>query len=437
MNEQYERLRAERLAKVNPDYRAMVEGIPPLQTLGVAGMREAFQGLGAAMEITPGVSHRDIEIPGPHGPVPTRIYTPDGYEGPRLGVYLHTHAGGFVSGGGLDTWNWLNTMLAAKVPCVVVAPDFRLPPEHRYPTGLDDCWAVLNWIAEHGAAQGWDTSKIAVGGGCTGGNFAAVLSLMARDAGKPRVSLQILESWLADAHGRAPSHQEFAEGYGLRHVDNEFVIGNYIRNEADRDDWRVSPGQVPSVEGVAPALITVGEWDILRDEDLAYGERLKQAGVPVEVHVIPETGHFPNPDHADRVHGIHIQGLSTAIGPKGPYRIEVPQPVVDAPVAATGGPMRPDGRWTLTVKTPMGIKTDTLELRSIKGGVTGTQTSPEIGTHPDLKIKVDGNTLSWDIPVTKPIKITLKFTVRIDGDAMTGTVKAGMFGKAPLSGVRG
>ncbi|WP_241695947.1 alpha/beta hydrolase [Solimonas terrae] len=437
MNEKYEKLREARLAKVNQDYRGMIEAIPPLRTLGITGMRAAFEGLGASREVTPGVSQRDVEIPGPHGPVPTRIYTPDGYTGPKLGVYVHTHAGGFVSGGGLDTWNWMNTMLAARVPCIVVAPDFRLPPEHRFPTGLDDCWAVVNWVAAQGEAHGWDAGRIAVGGGCTGGNFAAVLSLMARDAGRPKISLQILESWLADAHGTAPSHEEFADGYGLRHEDNEFVVGNYIAREADRDDWRVSPLQVTSVANVAPALITVGEWDILRDEDIQYGERLKAAGVPVDVHVIPETGHFPNPDHAEHVHELHIKGLTAAIGPKGTYSI-APIAAVQAATDESAGtaPSRPDGKWMLTVRTPMGIKTDELELRTVAGKLTGTQSSPEIGTHADLVIKVDRGTISWSIPVTRPVKLTLQFTAQIDGDAMTGTVKAGFFGKAPLNGRR-
>jgi len=315
MNERYEQLREQRLAKIDEDYRALLEAIPPLSMMGVEGVRMGMAAMTSSREKTPGVSMRDVEIAGPNGPVPTRIYAPENYSGPKLGVYVHTHPGGFVGGGGLGTWDWMNTLLAAKVPCVVVAPDFRLPPENRYPKGLEDCWAVLQWVERQGLAEGWDPARIAVGGGCTGGNFAAVLSLMARDAGGPKLSLQILESWLADAHGATPSHEEFAEGYGLRHEDNDFVIGNYISDESQRKDWRVSPLLVESVAGVAPALITVGEWDVLRDEDVAYGDRLKAAGVPVDVHVIPQMGHFPNPRLAHELHEIHIKGLAAAIGP--------------------------------------------------------------------------------------------------------------------------
>jgi acetyl esterase len=368
MNEQYEKLRAQRLAKVNDEYRSLLENLPPLRTMGVEGLREALAGVGAGMDITSGVAVRDMAIDGPNGPVPTRIYTPENYSGPKLGVYVHTHAGGFVGGGGVGTWDWMNTMLAARVPCVVVAPDFRLPPENRFPTGLQDCWAVLNWVAQQGDAQGWDVSRLAVGGGCSGGNMAAVLSLMARDAGGPALSLQILESWVADGRGGSPSQIEFAEGYGLRRADNDFVLENYVRSESDLDDWRVSPLKVESVQGVAPAMITVGEWDILKDEDLAYAERLRQAGVPVEAHVISNMGHFPNPEFAEDLHALHIKALKATIGPRGEYRIAPPIEVANAT------PARSDtiseqvlGQWTLRVKTPMGLKTDQFELRRADG----------------------------------------------------------------------
>lgn len=98
--------------------------------------------------------------------------------------------------------------------------------------------------------------------------------------------------------------------------------------------------------------------------------------------------------------------------------------------------MNADGKWALTVKSPLGIKTDELELKTVGGVLTGTQISAELGTHPDLAIKVDGDELSWSVPVTKPMKLTLQFTLKMTGDSMTGTVKAAMLGTAPVTGKR-
>jgi len=292
----YEALRAERLAAVNPTYRAMIDRWPELSVIGVEGIRRLIAE-GAKAPLHDGVSTRDVEVPGPNGPVPVRIYTPDNMSGP-LGVVMHVHYGGFVAGGGLGTLDGANSAMAAKVPCVVAAPDFRLPPEHKFPTGLEDCWAVLNWLAAHGDEQGWDASRIAVGGGCTGGNFSAVLALMARDAGNPELKLQFLQSWPSDARCDTASQQELADGYGLRYADNRWVIAQYVDDPSRRWDWRVSPLLAESLAGVAPALITVGEWDILRDEDVQYANRLRDAGVNVTLNVTANEGHVQNPENA-------------------------------------------------------------------------------------------------------------------------------------------
>lgn len=228
---------------------------------------------------------------------------------------LHVHFGGFVAGGGLDTMDSLNSAIATAVPCVVVAPDFRLPPEHRFPTGLEDCWSVLNWVADGGDQQGWDGARVAVGGGCTGGNFAAVLALMARDAGGPALRLQFPWSWPADGRCDTASQHEFADGYGLRYEDNRFVISQYVREPDDRYDWRVSPLLADSVAGVAPALIMVGEWDILRDEDVQYANRLRDAGVEVTLDVIPREGHVGNPENNERRQELLIASLRKALQP--------------------------------------------------------------------------------------------------------------------------
>lgn len=307
----YDTLREQRLETVNDQYRQMIAGFPRLGEVGVEGVRSFIAGLGGPM--APGVATRDVDIPGPNGSVPARIYTPEDVQGP-LGVVLHVHSGGFVANGGLDAMQAVSSALAVAVPCVVVSPDFRLPPEHKYPAGLQDCWAVLTWIASHGHEQGWDGDRLAVGGGCTGGNFAAVLALMARDAGGPDLKLQFLQSWVADARCDTASQAEFAVGYGLEYEDNRWVVGQYLESAEQRWDWQVSPLLAESVAGVAPALITVGEWDILRDEDVQYANRLRDAGVEVTVDVTPREGHVPNPENREAGDELLVSSLRRALG---------------------------------------------------------------------------------------------------------------------------
>ncbi|XPP27066.1 MAG: alpha/beta hydrolase [Leucobacter sp.] len=287
----YSQLREERLSRISSAQRALFENSPPLDVLGVDGLRAGLAERLSQVPLAPGVEFRDVVVDGPNGPVPTRIFTPPGgaVDSP---VVVHIHAGGFVAGGGLDTWTGYNSILATVSDAVVVAPDFRLPPEHRFPTGLGDNWAVLNWVAAGGDDAEWDASRIAIGGGCTGGNMAAVLSLMARDAGAPELSLQFLESWPADLRNDTRSQEENAEGYGLRQSDNAFVTSQYLAEPEDRWDWRASPLLAESVRGVAPALITVGDWDVLRDEDIQYANRLRDAGVPVELQIDENVGHI-------------------------------------------------------------------------------------------------------------------------------------------------
>ncbi|MEC3993748.1 alpha/beta hydrolase fold domain-containing protein [Actinacidiphila sp. DG2A-62] len=289
-DDDYERLRAERLSRIPDRERTAIERWPDLAEIGVSGVRALISG-SPRRPAHPGVAVRDVEVEGPGGPVPVRIHTPPHEDGERLPVVVHTHGGGFVAGGGLDMWDASNSALAAAVPAVVVHPDFRLPPEHPFPAGLEDNWAVLNWVAGGGDRDAWDTSRIAIGGGCSGANMAAALALMARDAGGPDIALQWLQAWPADLRNDTRSQAEYARGYGLRKSDNDFVTAQYLDRPETRWDWRASPLLAESVRGVAPALIWVGEWDILRDEDVRYADRLRDAGVPVELHVDPEQGH--------------------------------------------------------------------------------------------------------------------------------------------------
>jgi acetyl esterase len=280
----YNQLREERMAALDEEMKAVwnvqrnIGG--GLRELPLGDMRAAMNRmLASAGPLREGVRAETVNVPGPAGDIPTRIYWPEGID--RPGVYVHTHAGGYVAFNGLDHVDGGNSAMVLGWGCAVVHPDFRVAPEHRFPAAVDDCWTALQWVGEHADDLGVDQDRIAVGGGCTGANMAAVIALMARDAGAPKVALQFLSSPQLDCREDYESHFEFAEGYGLTRDSDLWAIEQYLSDPADRWDWRASPVLAESVRGVAPALFSVGAWEILRDEARLYANRLRDAGVPV------------------------------------------------------------------------------------------------------------------------------------------------------------
>ena len=241
--------------------------------------REGYRGLSAMMPQGPDVGVADRTIPGPAGDIPVRIYTPDG-DGP-FGVLVHLHGGGWTIGD-LDTHDHPCRTLCAEAGIVVVSVDYRLAPEHPFPAAVDDSWAALQWAAEHAAEIGGDAARLAVGGDSAGGNLAAVLALMARDAGGPALGLQLLVypsvDNRADHTERYPSLLENAEGYVLTLATMKWFGANYLPDDTDRTDWRASPILAPDLSGLAPAHVVTVELDPLRDEGHAYVEALRAAG---------------------------------------------------------------------------------------------------------------------------------------------------------------
>ena len=296
----YEALRQQRLATLEPARRAPYEaGRPPLRSLGVEGMRARGKAIMGEPRPAADVAYHDVEIEGPNGPVPTRIFVPEG-QGPK-GVYIHIHAGGYIMFGGLDTMVNQNVEIARSTGCIVVAPDFRLPPEHPFPAAVEDCWATVQWVEQNAEALGGQTTHIGVGGGCTGGNIAAVMALMARDAQSPRLAAQYLAATVFDCRTDYLSFLENGEGYTLSADDDRYVIEVYLKDMEHRFDWRASPVLAPSVKDVAPAYIWVGEWDVLRDESIAYANRLRDADVDVTIVVQPQESHGAGPGSAAEV----------------------------------------------------------------------------------------------------------------------------------------
>lgn len=294
----YETLRQARFAGLkNPVLREFfTPKRPPLRELGVEAMRARSAAMASEPKRDPAVTYEDVEIAGPHGLIPTRIYTPQ-QAGPRpFGIYLHIHAGGYVMLGGLDTMMNQNTSIAMDTGCVVVAPDFRLPPEHPFPTPLEDCFAVFQWTAANAERLGGRATGICVGGGCTGANLAAAVTIMARDSGGPQLGAQYLWAPVFDLRCEYRSHYENSgPGYTLSRDDCLFVYEQYLGDWERRFDPRASVILTQTVKGLPPTFIRVGEWDVLRDESIAYANRLRDAAVDVTLVVQREESHGPTP----------------------------------------------------------------------------------------------------------------------------------------------
>jgi acetyl esterase len=233
----------------------------------------------------------DRTLPGPAGPIPVRVYRPSDER--DLPVLVWFHGGGWVVGS-LASFDGMMRDLANAAGCGVVSVDYRLAPEHPFPAAVEDCWAVTTWVVEHGRELGFDPSRVAVGGDSAGGNLAAVVALMARDAGMPLV-LQVMTYPITDEEYDSPSWEECGEGYLLLGDHMRWFYECYRRTEADAADWRFSPLRADDLSGVCPAVLLTAEFDVLRDQGEAYARRLEEAGVPT---------------HARRVDGIFHGFLS-------------------------------------------------------------------------------------------------------------------------------
>lgn len=255
-------------------------GFPGLSALPVEQAREALALMGSAQ--AEGVEEvarvEDLEIPGPAGAIPARAYAPAG-DGP-LPVVVYYHGGGWVLGG-LESHDGTCRALANATGALVVSVDYRLAPEHPFPAAVDDAWAALTWLADKAGDLGGDPSRLVVAGDSAGGNLAAVTALAARDAGAPALRGQLLVYPATDATMASGSIEENGEGYFLTKADMDWFYGHYAPERPE--DWRLSPLIAEDLTGLPPALVLTAGYDPLRDEGEAYGARLAEAGVPVEV----------------------------------------------------------------------------------------------------------------------------------------------------------
>ena len=273
---------------LDPQARAILDlvakaGRPPLNRLSPKEARQQYRETRAALQPAPPEMSavKDLSTDGLAGPIPLRLYRPLGAaENALLPVLVYFHGGGWVIGD-LDTHDVLCRQLADRSGGSVVAVDYRLAPEHKFPAAVEDCWAATRWVASHAAELGVDGQRLAVGGDSAGGNLAAVTTLIARDAGGPKIVFQLLIYPTTTFRHDTPSTTELATGHMLTFSLMKYFRTAYLNGPQDQTDWRASPLLAPDLSRLPPALIITAGYDPIRDEGKAYAEKLKATGVRV------------------------------------------------------------------------------------------------------------------------------------------------------------
>jgi len=271
---------------LDPQAKAVLDqfasmGGQQLHEMSVAQARELILGMVALAGEPESVARiENRTVPGPAGEIPVRIYAPVGTA--PFPVLVYFHGGGWVIGN-LDTHDGICRSLANRVGCLVVSVDYRLAPEHPFPAAPEDCYAATRWLAEHAGSLGGDKGRIAVGGDSAGGNLAAVVALMARDRGGPKLAFQLLVYPATDTDFETRSYRENSEGYFLTRADMVWFWNHYAPRDEDRRNPYAAPLRAASLRGLPPALVITAEFDPLCDDGNAYAGRLREDGVPVRL----------------------------------------------------------------------------------------------------------------------------------------------------------
>ncbi|WP_330434061.1 alpha/beta hydrolase [Streptomyces sp. NBC_00825] len=276
----------------------------------------------AALPPNDRVEYEDLTVPGPaDGPdVAVRVYRPAGSEGAGLlpGI-LYIHGGGMITGS-IRTDHRQVLPLVEAVDAVVVSVEYRLAPEHPHPAPVEDCYAALLWMSGRASELGIDPDRLALYGGSAGGGLAAGVALLARDRGTPRLAFQMLPYPMLDDRNITPSSQEITDiGIWDRAANLQgwqALLGE--RAGTGRVDPYAAPARADDLSGLPPAYLDVGELDLFRDENIAYANRLMQAGVPVELHVYPGGIHAGellarDAELSTRINGYRVDALDRAL----------------------------------------------------------------------------------------------------------------------------
>ena len=275
---------------LDPQARAFLDYIaglnrPPIDRMPLAEARalfeESFTRLGG-----PGVAVarvEEVEATGPRGPIQVRVYTPEGATGPRP-LFVYYHGGGWVNGS-RDSYDAVCRQLTDASGCIVASVDYRRAPEFPAPAPFEDAYAALVWLAAHAAAIGAEPGRLAIGGDSAGGGLAASVALEARDAKGPAIAHQLLVyPAVAEIEG-TESYRVYGEGHFLTAERIAFYWKCYVPRPELAELTTVCAARADSLRGLPPATILLAECDPLHDIGVAYAERLRADGVPVDMRV--------------------------------------------------------------------------------------------------------------------------------------------------------
>jgi acetyl esterase/lipase len=236
----------------------------------------------SSQENKPPIATEDLTIDGsPSGQISLRILRPQ-HAPERLPVIVYIHGGGWVFGN-KQTHDRFLRELVVRAEAAVVFPDYHLSPEVKYPTAIEENYAVVKWVAEHGQKHGLASECLVVAGDGVGGNMTAAVTLLSKERGGPVISLQLLFYPVTDAAFDIESYHQFAEGYHLRRDEMMWCWDQYTTNPGERNEITASPlrASIEQLKGLPSALIITAEADVLRDEGEAYANKLREAGVRV------------------------------------------------------------------------------------------------------------------------------------------------------------
>jgi acetyl esterase len=263
----------------------VASGRPPFETLSPTEARAAYLASKAILQPDPPevAEVRTLQATGPAGAIPLRFYCGLGADRAKpLPALIFFHGGGWVIGN-LESHDQVCRALANAMRAVVIAVDYRLAPEHKFPAAAEDAIVATRWIFEHAASLGVDPDRLAVAGDSAGGNLAAVVAIDARDRGGPRLAFQFLIYPGTDMAMRHPSHERHALQLPLTRAGMQWFVNHYLRSTADAADWRASPLRAADFKGLPPALVITAGFDPLCDEGEAYAAALASAGVQVKL----------------------------------------------------------------------------------------------------------------------------------------------------------
>ena len=255
----------------------------PLHALTPTQARLAYE-VGAGVLEVPAPKLQRVEsftVPARDGvELPVRLYAPTNEV---LPILVYFHGGGFTIGS-IATHDILCRTLSQLAHCAVLSVNYRLAPEHPFPVAHNDAWDVVKWVAAQGASLGLDPRRLAVGGDSAGGTLAAACAIQARDEGLA-LALQLLFYPGCSAKADSPSHKTYSHGFVLEAPGIDYFFNHYLPNPADRADWRFAPLNAPDVDGVASAWFGLAECDPLVDEGVLYADKLRAAGVTVDLEI--------------------------------------------------------------------------------------------------------------------------------------------------------